>query len=111
MDLESALKESQAREEALLARLEASKVALAQSEAEKETQRREMEAKRMSLIRKHEALGHFLPFRMPFAGESDPWSPDSVLSHCSGALLPMFDTAEATVLRLLCKEFKETVAQ
>ena len=118
MDFESALKECQAREVALLARLEASKVALAQSEAEKEalsSERealiREKEAERVALIRKHEAMGHFLPFRMPFAGESDPWSPDSVLSHCSGALLPMFDTKEATVLRLLCREFKETVAQ
>ena len=112
MDLASALKECLAREEALLVRLEASKVALAQSEGrerkaleEKETLRCEMKA----LARKHEAMGHFFPFRMPFAGESDPWSQDSVLSHCSGALLPMFDTAEATVLRLLCKEFKDAV--
>ena len=51
------------------------------------------------------------PFRMPFAGESEIPSPDSVLSHCYGALLPMFTTAEATVLRLLCKEFKTTVAE
>jgi len=47
---------------------------------------------------------------LPFAGESDPWSPDSVLSHCYGALLPMFTTKEATVLRQLCREFKSTVA-
>ncbi len=47
---------------------------------------------------------------MPFAGDSDPWSPDSVLSHCYGALLPMFTTKEATVLRKLCREFKSTVA-
>ena len=48
---------------------------------------------------------------MPFAGEGEFFSPDSVLSHCYGALLPMFDTAEATVLRQLCKEFKDTVAE
>ena len=65
----------------------------------------------MALVRKHEAMGHFLPFRMPFAGESEVWSPDSVLSHCKGALLPMFTTEEATVLRQLCREFKETVAE
>ena len=114
MDLESALKECQARELALLASLEASKVALAQSEGRERKALEAMEALRCekeALACKHEALGHFLPFRMPFAGESDPWSPDSVLSHCSGALLPMFDTAEATVLRLLCREFKEAVAQ
>jgi hypothetical protein len=51
-----------------------------------------------------------MPFRMPFAGEGEFFSPDSVLSHCYGALLPMFDTAEATVLRQLCREFKTTVA-
>jgi len=48
---------------------------------------------------------------MPFAGESDIPSPDSVLSHCYGALLPMFTTKEATVLRQLCREFKDTVAE
>jgi hypothetical protein len=47
-----------------------------------------------------------MSFRMPFAGESDVPSPDSVLSHCYGALLPMFDTVEALVLRQVCKEFK-----
>ena len=52
-----------------------------------------------------------MPFRMPFAGESEVWSPDSVLSHCKGALLPMFTTKEATVLRQLCREFKEAVAE
>ena len=51
-----------------------------------------------------------MPFRIPFAGEGEFFTPDSVLSHCYGALLPMFDTKEATVLRLLCKEFKSTVA-
>ena len=51
-----------------------------------------------------------MPFRMPFAGEDEFFSPDSVLSHSYGALLPMFDTAEATVLRQVCKEFKDTVA-
>jgi hypothetical protein len=51
-----------------------------------------------------------MPFRIPFAGESDSWSPDSVLSHCYGALLPMFTTKEATTLRQLCREFKSTVA-
>ena len=52
-----------------------------------------------------------MPFRMPFAGEGEFFSPDSVLSHCYGALLPMFDTAEATVLRQLCREFKTAVAE
>ena len=52
-----------------------------------------------------------MPFRIPFAGESEIPSPDSVLSHCYGALLPMFTTAEATVLRVLCREFKDTVAK
>ena len=51
-----------------------------------------------------------MPFRIPFAGEGEFFTPDSVLSHCCGALLPMFDTVEATVLRQLCKEFKSTVA-
>ena len=40
-----------------------------------------------------------MPFRMTFAGESDSWSPDSVLSHCYGALLPMFTTKEATTVQ------------
>ena len=53
---------------------------------------------------------HAMPFRIPFAGEGEVFTPDSVLSHCYGALLPMFDTAEATTLRQLCKEFKSTVA-
>lgn len=52
-----------------------------------------------------------MPFRMPFAGDSEVWSADSILSHVSGALLPMFDTAEATVLRQLCKEFKDAVSE
>ena len=47
---------------------------------------------------------------MPFAGESEFWSPDSILSHVYGALLPMFTTKEATVLRQLCREFKDMVA-
>jgi hypothetical protein len=47
---------------------------------------------------------------MPFAGEGEFISPDSVLSHCYGALLPMFDTVEANTLRQLCREFKSTVA-
>jgi len=47
---------------------------------------------------------------MPFAGEGEFFTPDSVLSHCYGALLPMFDTKEATTLRQLCREFKSTVA-
>jgi hypothetical protein len=50
-----------------------------------------------------------MPFRIPFAGEGEFFSPDSVLSHCYGALLPLFTTEEATVLRQLCREFKETV--
>ena len=52
-----------------------------------------------------------MTFRMPFAGEGEFFTPDSVLSHCYGALLPMFTTEEATVLRLVCKEFKDTVAE
>ena len=106
MDFESALKECQAREVALIARLEASKVALAQCEGR---ERKALE-ERVALRHMLEATGHFFPFRMPFAGESEIPSPDSVLSHCYGALLPMFDTAEATVLRQLCREFKEAVA-
>jgi hypothetical protein len=51
-----------------------------------------------------------MPFRIPFAGEGEFFTPDSVLSHCYGALLPMFDTEEALVLRQLCREFKTTVA-
>ncbi len=51
-----------------------------------------------------------MPFRIPFAGEGEFFTPDSVLSHCYGALLPMFDTEEATTLRQLCREFKSTVA-
>jgi len=50
------------------------------------------------------------PFRMPFAGEGKFFTPDSVLSHCFGALLPMFTTKEANTLRQLCREFKSTVA-
>ena len=53
---------------------------------------------------------HVMPFRIPFAGEGEFFTPDSVLSHCYGALLPMFDTKEATTLRQLCTEFKTTVA-
>ena len=49
-------------------------------------------------------------FSIPFAGAGLVYTPDSILSHCSGALLPMFTTKEATVLRQLCKEFKDTVA-
>ncbi len=65
MDLASALKESQARELALLVRLgELERKSL----VEKQDLIREKEA----LIRKHESRGNFLPFRMPFAGESDP---------------------------------------
>jgi len=50
-------------------------------------------------------------FRLPFAGEGEDYTPDSVLSHCYGALLPMFTTKDALVLRLLCKEFKDTVTE
>ena len=48
-------------------------------------------------------------FRMPFAGQGDFATPDSVLSHCSGSLLPMFSTREANTLRLLCREFRDAV--
>jgi hypothetical protein len=51
-----------------------------------------------------------MPFRIPFAGEGEFFTPDSVLSHCYGALLPMLTTKEATTLRQLCREFKSTVA-
>jgi hypothetical protein len=51
-----------------------------------------------------------MPFRIPFAGEGEFFTPDSVLSNCYGALLPMFDTMEATTLRQLCREFRSTVA-
>ena len=51
-----------------------------------------------------------MPFRIPFAGDGEVFTPDSVLSHCYGALLPMFTTKEATTLRQLCREFKSTVA-
>jgi hypothetical protein len=51
-----------------------------------------------------------MPFRIPFAGVGEFFTPDSVLSHCYGALLPMFTTKEATTLRQLCREFKSTVA-
>ncbi len=47
---------------------------------------------------------------MPLAGEGEFFTPDSVLSHCYGALLPMFTTKEATTLRQLCREVKTTVA-
>ncbi len=53
---------------------------------------------------------YLMPFRMPFAGEGEFFTPDSLLSHCYGALLPMFTTAEATVLGQLCREFRSTVA-
>jgi hypothetical protein len=46
-----------------------------------------------------------MPFRIPFAGEGESFTPDSVLSHCYGALLPMFNTKEAITLRQLCREF------
>ena len=51
-----------------------------------------------------------MPFRISFAGEGEFFTPDSVLSHCYGALLPMFTTKEATTLRQLCREFKSTVS-
>jgi hypothetical protein len=51
-----------------------------------------------------------MPFRIPFAGEGEFFTPESVLSHCFGTLLPMFDTKEANTLRQLCREFKSTVA-
>ena len=54
---------------------------------------------------------HVMPFRIPFAGEGEFFTPDSVLSHCYGALLPMFTTKEATTLRQLCREFKSTGAE
>jgi hypothetical protein len=50
-------------------------------------------------------------FRIPFAGEGEFFTPDSVLSHCYGALLPLFTTKEATTLRQLCREVKSTVAE
>jgi hypothetical protein len=58
----------------------------------------------------HHHHHHVMPFRIPFAGEGELFTPDSILSHCCGALLPMFDTVEATTLCQLCREFKTTVA-
>jgi hypothetical protein len=49
------------------------------------------------------------PFRMPFAGESNPPTPDSILSHVGGALLPFFDMKETLLLRGVCREFKGVV--
>ena len=54
---------------------------------------------------------------IPLAGNPTDWqhgdfvSPDSILSHAKGALLPFFTTMDATVLRALCKEFKEAVTE
>jgi hypothetical protein len=48
-----------------------------------------------------------MPFRIPFAGEGEFFTPDSVLSHCYGALLPMFTTKKATTLRQLCRELQD----
>ena len=55
-----------------------------------------------------EALWH-RSFRMPFAGESDPPTPDSILSHVNGALLPFFDKKETLVLRGVCREFEGVI--
>ena len=49
-------------------------------------------------------------FCKPFSGEGESFFSDSVLSHGNKALLPMFDTKEAAVLRQLCREIKDTVA-
>ena len=54
---------------------------------------------------------------IPLAGDPIYWvdggfvSPDSILSHAKGALLPFFTTKDATVLRSLCREFKEAVTE
>ena len=42
---------------------------------------------------------------MPFAGVSDPPTPDSILSHVGLALLPFFDRKETLMLRGVCREF------
>ena len=53
----------------------------------------------------------------PLAGNPIDWvegdfvSPDSILSHAKGAFIPFFSTEDATVLRALCKEFKEAVTE
>ena len=52
---------------------------------------------------------------IPVAGKpidwqhGDPVSPDSILSHVKGALLPFFTTRDANSLRLVCHEFLEDV--
>jgi len=54
---------------------------------------------------------------IPLAGNPTDWqhgdfvSPDSILSHSKGALLPFFTTKDAIVLRALCREFKEAVTE
>ena len=54
---------------------------------------------------------------IPLAGNPTDWqhgdfvSPDSILSHAKGAFLPFFTTMDATVLRALCREFKEAVTE
>jgi hypothetical protein len=85
--------------------LELSRVTAALLEAEEEIKR----LKRYVALCERSLSDH-PPFRIPFAGESDPWSPDSVLSHCFGALLPCVGTEGATTLRLVCREFKSAVA-
>ncbi len=54
---------------------------------------------------------------IPLAGNPTDWqhgdfvSSESILSHAKGAFLPFFTTMDATVLRALCKEFKEAVTE
>ena len=54
---------------------------------------------------------------IPLAGNPKGWrdgnivSPDSILSHAKSAFLPFFTTKDATVLRALCREFKEAVTE
>ena len=54
---------------------------------------------------------------IPLAGNPTDWqhgdfvSADSILSHAKGAFLPFFTTMDATVLRALCREFKEAVTE
>jgi len=55
--------------------------------------------------------------RIPLAGNPIDWvgsgylSTDSILSHAKDSLLPFFTTLDATVLRALCREFKEAVTE
>ena len=51
-------------------------------------------------------------FKIPFAGNLENEEVHTtILSTCKYALLPFFSMEEASTLRLLCHEFKTTVAE